>query len=170
MVSPVLQFLLQQLLLKFPFVFKMFSIESASKAGQFRSTYQILDYFYVFLKCMSKVGQFKSTYQILGCSLFFICLIPLLFVSFHSIKSTLKRSLDIYDLPHGPLLNLVVSIKPYYDSITQWTKTCNYLSFWLKFVLIACNFSPLELFPFRTFHSNNNHAQPSKTNKNPRTS
>ena len=86
-------------------------------------------------------------------------------ISFH--KSTLKRSLDIDDLPHGPLLNLIVSIKLYYDSIAQWTKTCNYLSSWPKLVLFACNFSPLKLFAFRTFPSNNNHAQPSKKKVKP---
>ena len=117
-----------------------------------------------------KAGQFRSTYQILGCSLFFICLIPLLIVPFHSINQTLKRSLDIDDFPHGPLLNLTISIKPYYDSIAQWTKTCNYLYFWPNIVLFSCNFSPLKLFAFRTFPSNNSHAQPSKNKQNPRPS
>ena len=132
--------------------FYMFSIESISKAGQFQITYQILVYFHVFIKCLSKAGQFQSTYQILGYSLFFICLIPLIFVSFHSINQISKRSLDIYDLPHGPLLPLAVSIKPYSDSIAQWTKTYNYLSSQPKLVLFACNLSPLKLFALKTFH------------------
>ena len=62
---------------------------------------------------------------------------------------------------------MIVSIKPYYDSIAQWTKTCIYLSFWPKLVLFACNFSPLKVFAFRTFHLNNNHAQPSKNKTKP---
>ena len=76
---------------KFPFVLKCFHTELASKAGYFRSTYLILDYFYVFIKCMSKAGQFRSTYLILGCSLFFICLnFPsYYFISFH--KSNFKE-------------------------------------------------------------------------------
>ena len=123
-----------------------------SKADRFKSTCQILVFFCVLLKCSSKADRFKSTYQILGCSSFCIYLIPLLDVSLHSINQTLKRSLDIDDLPHGPLLPLAVPIKPYYDSIAQWTKTCNYLSFWSKLTLIAYNFSPLKLFALRTFN------------------
>jgi len=146
----------------------MFSIGSVSKAGWFKSTYQILVCFHVLLKCLPKADWFKSTYQILGCSSFCICLIPLLDVSLHSINQTLKRSLDIDDLPHGPLLNLIVSIKSYYDSIAQWTKTYNYLSFpgQSLFYLLATShlWNSLHL-KFST--SSSNHAKPSKKQTKP---
>ena len=62
-------------------------------------------------------------------------------------------------------LEVVAQLKSFYDSIAQWTKNQRYI--YILAVLIACNFTPLKLFPFRNFHSTNNHAQPSKNKQNP---
>ena len=152
MVSPAHQFLLQRLPFKFPFVFYMYSIRSVSKAGQFQSTYQILVRFYVFLKCLVK-GWIVSKYLPDPGLLFVLHLsFPFLIVSPHSINQTLKRSLGIDDLPHKPLLNLIVSIKSSYDSIAQWTKNLPSFFFLIKTYLFSCNLSPLNLFTFGNFH------------------
>ena len=83
----------------------------------------------------------------------------LLIVSFHSIKSTLKRSLDIDGLPHGSLLNLVVSIKSYYDSIAQWIEAVSCLSF-----LAESIFTFIHLHPsFRLPSPSHIFAQPKQT-------
>ena len=70
---------------------------------------------------------------------------PMRVSSLNSINQSSERSLDIDDLPHGPLLPLVVPIKPYYDPIAQWTKTYNYLPFLAK----ACSIC-LQLHTFET--------------------
>ena len=119
-VSPARQFLLQRLPLSFPFVFKLCSIRSISKAGQFQSTYQILVCFYVFLKCLVKGWLVSKYLPDLGLLFVLHLLIPFLIVSPHSINQTSKRSLGLDDLPHRFLLNLDASIKFSYDSIAQW--------------------------------------------------
>ena len=151
-VSPARQSLLQKLPSSFPVFFICVLLEVYQRLDSFKVLTRSQFSSMFFLSAWSKAGQFQSTYQILGCSLFYIFLFSLLNVSFHSINKTLKRSLDIYDLPHGPLLNLIVSIKFSYDSIAQWTKYLPSSFFLVKTYYFACNFSLLNLFTFGTFH------------------
>ena len=137
---------------KFPLVFVCFLLEVYQRLASFKVLTRSQFSFMFFLSAWSKAGQFQSTYQILDCTLFHICLFPLLIVSFHSINQTLKRSLDIDDLPHGPLLPLSVLIKSSYDSIAQWTENLPSSFFLIKTYSFACNFSLLNLFTFGTFH------------------